>query len=102
MINFFFSNNENEKYFTVSGGHEEIVEDNCSSQVIHESSIMAHFYDSLFMSHLNEIVIFTLSDNSGFGFLVTATLKPLEISVFVYFDYEKGLISNYYFHKLSK
>ena len=44
VVNFSFSNNENEKYFTVSGGHNEIVEDNCldsNLQVIHDSLFMS-------------------------------------------------------------
>ena len=50
VVNFPFSNNENEKYFTVTGGHNEIVEDNCLDsklQVIH---------DSLFMSHISLLI----------------------------------------------
>ena len=46
VVNFPFSNNENEKYFTVTGGHNEIVEDNCLD------SKLQVFHDSLFMSHI--------------------------------------------------
>ena len=33
VIKLYFSNNENEKYFNVAGGHEQLAEDNCSGQV---------------------------------------------------------------------